>query len=297
MCNKNSTSLQRPPNLRTKSMINRGAASKSLKPARKSRSKTRKPKFLSLRLELSQQQQQSSTSNDMSLNLFPLHPENMVDDDSSDVAFLFHTEGGATLNGLLTSTSTATTTTTTTTTMSAEEDSISMPYAAGYSYSYRGRECSEARSRSLVRTAMRNRERDTREEERWVCYSEVVEKKEETDETSSSCVVNGDFLCFPKRTSTTQGLLSLKLDYQGILNAWSDKGSLYIHAESPQTVPDLQLQDRTLSNVCSFGGFFLFLFFWVRIRIRIRIGINYTIILLYYSKLYSYIIIIYIIGG
>lgn len=37
----------------------------------------------------------------------------------------------------------------------------------------------------------------------------------------------------------SQGL-SLKLDYEEILTAWSDKGSLYINGEGPQVVPELQ---------------------------------------------------------
>ncbi|XP_048328084.1 uncharacterized protein LOC107415240 [Ziziphus jujuba] len=299
MCNMSSSGLriQKPSYLRTRSIIKKTTTtqtktgtetttttttttskskskSKSLKPARKSRTKTRKPKFLSLRLELSQQQQQqqsttptnsSSINNNMSsssrhhqLNLFPLHPENMVDDklaadinDDNNVAFLFHSEGGggATLNGLLTSTTTTTAAAgvAATTTMSTEDDSISMSYTAAYRG---GRECCSEESQSLVRTAMRNRERDSSEEEKWVCYSEVVEKKEVEEETSSSYCAGGDLLLLQKR-NTAQGLLSLKLDYEGILNAWSDKGPLYVHGESPQTVPDLQ--DDKSSNVLMDG--------------------------------------------
>ncbi|XP_047169200.1 uncharacterized protein LOC124837780 isoform X2 [Vigna umbellata] len=40
-------------------------------------------------------------------------------------------------------------------------------------------------------------------------------------------------------TTTSFGLLSLKLDHQGILNAWSDKGSLYVAGDGgPHIVPD-----------------------------------------------------------
>ncbi|KAG7016222.1 Protein CHLOROPLAST IMPORT APPARATUS 2, partial [Cucurbita argyrosperma subsp. argyrosperma] len=70
----------------------------------------------------------------------------------------------------------------------------------------------------LVRTAMRSREREVGAEERWVCYSEVVEKKE---------------------ARSTAADVWLKLDYEGILNAWSDKAPLFINGESPQTVPNL----------------------------------------------------------
>ena len=91
-------------------------------------------------------------------------------------------------------------------------------------------------------------------EEKWVCYSEVVEKKEVEEVTSSGsgpdCVA--DDLWFQCRS--TKGSLALQVDYQGILNAWSDKGSLYINAHgdldtSPQTVPDLH--DDKSSNVSS----------------------------------------------
>lgn len=265
MCNK--SSLRPPEVVRTRSMINNKATStstKSLKPAaRKTRTKTRKPKYLSLRLELSQHHQNPNCSEDMTghqqLNLFPLHPENMVDDklvsdinDDNNVAYLFHAEGEDTLNGLLTTTATTAATTTPATTMSSEEDSMS------YAYSYRAQDqCSEEiddyKAKCLVRTAMRNRERDM-SEEKWVCYSEVVEKKEVEEVTSSGsgpdCVA--DDLWFQCRS--TKGSLALKLDYQGILNAWSDKGSLYINAHgdldtSPQTVPDLH--DDKSSNVSS----------------------------------------------
>lgn len=71
----------------------------------------------------------------------------------------------------------------------------------------------------LVRKAMRRGRSDEGSEERWVCYSEVTSSTVET---------------------TSFGSLSLKLDHEGILNAWSDKGSLYVDGEdAPQTVPDL----------------------------------------------------------
>lgn len=121
-------------------------------------------------------------------------------------------------------------------------------------------EINDYRAKCLVRTAMRSRERDM-SEEKWVCYSEVVEKKEVEEVTSSgsasasaSASASGcaaDDLWFQRRS--TKGLLALKLDYQGILNAWSDKGPLYVHGrgdlEPPQTVPDLH--DDKSSNVSS----------------------------------------------
>jgi hypothetical protein len=115
MCNKNS-----PPDMKTRSKIKKER--EAIKPARKTRTKTRKPKFLSLRLKLSSDNSQNSTQmthncktnhhdQHHQLNLFPLHPENLVEDHKVDihdenVAFLFNSEGeggggATTLNGLL----------------------------------------------------------------------------------------------------------------------------------------------------------------------------------------------------
>lgn len=217
-------------------------------PARRSRTKTRKPKYLSLRLQLSKQTEtpvrtpsseitEMTSSRDQQqqqqLNLFPLHPENLVDDDDrhaaddNNVALLFNSDGGASLNGLLP--------TAAATTMSSEEDSERRRFDREYNYlseeedhqyydRTNGRNISSMNS--LVRTAMRNRERDM-SEEKWVSYSEVVEEV-----TSSSC--STEILGENKKKN-----LALKLDYQQILNAWSDKGSLFIQGDSPQTVPDL----------------------------------------------------------
>lgn len=256
MCNKNS------PDMKTRSMTKkeksrgRVRVREPLKPARKSRTKTRKPKFLSLRLELSSENSNTTSSTQMiedhktnsthqqqqqqqhQLNLFPLHPENLVEDKDihdENVAFLFNSteSGGASLNFLGSS---------------SEEDSLSPPtpsltYPYGSEEANNNGDCSNySASRSkLLRTAMRIKERDP-SKEKWVCYSEVVEKKQKVEpEEVSSCT---------KRTMATtmktQGLLSLKLDYQGIMNAWSDKGPLYIEGESPQTVPVLHDEANVL---------------------------------------------------
>ena len=64
------------------------------------------------------------------------------------------------------------------------------------------------------------------------------EEKKEAMEEVTSYSVKGE----TKTTSFGFGLLSLKLDHQGILNAWSDKGSLYVAGEEEgalQTVPDI----------------------------------------------------------
>lgn len=260
MCNENST----PLDMKTRSRTKKERARATLKLARKTRTKTRKPKFLSLRLELSSENSQSSSqmthsrknnvqndddhhSRQQQLNLFPLHPENLVEDKDihdENVAFLFDTEPGATLNSLLAEAS------------SSEDDSLFSPPSLTYAYGGQDRDqegtadvggnyCNSASSK-LVRTAMRNKERDPSEEEKWVCYSEVLVEKKELEEVSS-CEADVWPPCAIKRTKM-QGLLSLKLDYQGILNAWSGKGPFFIAGESPpQTVPDLH-EDRLFAH-------------------------------------------------
>lgn len=119
--------------------------------------------------------------------------------------------------------------------------------------SYQNDMSSEEESRNLaalVRTAMRGRERDSAAEEKWVCYSEVVEKKEEwraVEEVEEVTSTAGDRdrdgewgkKIKKKKKKMIGKQLRLKLDYEGILNAWSDKAPLFINGESPQTVPDL----------------------------------------------------------
>lgn len=253
-------------------------------PLRKTRTKLKKPKYLSLRFQLSHKASQhckktkpksdrtvvnNAVVDDQQLNLFPLHPQNDHHEDHDrdehdEVAFLFSNSGGsATLNGLLGSDSTAGTTTgTPTTAMSSEEDSFSPPASV---LSYARFDCVD-NARSLVRTAMKRKERDDDRRERWVCYSAVVEKQEQTTEetTSANSVASAtvkkekeeqynsyyywcnNYSSFhnngradDRGKTTTLGALSLKLDYQEILNAWSDKGPWYLDGESPQTVPEL----------------------------------------------------------
>ncbi|KAM1058521.1 hypothetical protein ACFX2B_023152 [Malus domestica] len=235
--------------------------------ARKFRTKTRKPKFLSLRSQLISEDNGQSyrapnkvTSTKAKthhrqrrrrrpqLNLFPLHPENRVENDFEDkgymqqdenVALLFESDGSATLNGLLTSTAT-------TSTMSSD-----LEEAESFSY-YRGRdEYREETECDIVRTAMRSRERET-SVEKWVCFSELVEEKREKDCLASSTTSttgtrgggDGRDVGHRRWSCGGKGLsLALKLDYEEILNAWSDKGPLYIDGgDSPQTVPDLMHQ-------------------------------------------------------
>lgn len=212
MCQSNTP----PPPSSPSDLTHRNSLSRLSTPRRKNRTKTRRPKFLSLRLQLSSNQSDPMTHHQQ-LNLFPLHPENLIHDkdvtnDDTNVAFLFTTHGPATLNGLLEQDYSSSTTTNTTV---SEEDSMSPQCLTACPFD-------EENGRSLVRKAMKRRneedERDGREE-RWVCYSEVT----------SYCST---------ATTASFGLLSLKLDYEGILNAWSDKGPLYVPSETQQTVPD-----------------------------------------------------------
>ncbi|KAF2581936.1 hypothetical protein F2Q68_00000487 [Brassica cretica] len=47
-----------------------------------------------------------------------------------------------------------------------------------------------------------------------------------------------------------RSLLALKLDYEQIMEAWLDKGTLYVDGEPPQTVPDLHAS----ADVFTSGG-------------------------------------------
>ncbi|XP_058093858.1 uncharacterized protein LOC131239934 isoform X2 [Magnolia sinica] len=201
------------------------------KPARKTRTKTRKPKFLSLSLSMSLEQQLSPETTQMTnpqLTLFPLHPENLFEEKESNdnnVAYLLEQEGGggATLNGLLGGTGTS-------------EDSQSLSPSL-LTYAYGGQDKDSEGASTLAQAALRQKKERDVSEEKWVLYSDVVEENKEEEISSYSYNRQQEFG------------LSLKLDYQEILNAWSDKGSLYIgedkEEECPQTVPDQPQDDDT----------------------------------------------------
>ncbi|KAL6135850.1 hypothetical protein ACLB2K_068075 [Fragaria x ananassa] len=240
-------------------------ATAAARKSRKKRSRRKKPKYLSLRSSrLSARNDAVSAAavddvdskmtteaaatrrgqpQQQQLNLFPLHPElnaaeaAAADHQSDDnVALLFESDGGATLHGLLTSADTATTTTTST--MSSDHDQAESNYG-----NRRGG------GDDIVRTAMRGSGGD-RSVEKWVCYSELVKEEVElmaTTSSASTCCSVGD-----DRKSHQDQRLALKLDYEEVLNAWSDKGSLYIKTEDgetpPKTVPDL-LQDHLFQHL------------------------------------------------
>uniref|UniRef100_M1AY69 CCT domain-containing protein n=2 Tax=Solanum tuberosum TaxID=4113 RepID=M1AY69_SOLTU len=225
----------------------RSVTPKNRKSKTRNKLKRRKPKFLSLSLELSEKPSDhmivspsnGSTHDHDQLNLFPLHPENLVDDKDStstaqdeNVALFFAAaeNSATTLNEVLVSSkdeidSNISTSVPNYMTVSSSEASLT------FADTYRGQEG------ELVRTALRNKEREHREEEKWVVYSDVVDFDQHSestrkDEEVSSCPWN-------KHHQRRQQQLSLKLDYDEILNAWSDKGPLYLQSESPQIVPDI----------------------------------------------------------
>ncbi|KZV15157.1 hypothetical protein F511_30243 [Dorcoceras hygrometricum] len=219
--------------------------------AKKSRTKPKKPKFLSLRLQFPAQEtgriggsasavegvaSPDAGTKSHGLNLFPLHPENQLvlqdresTQDQENVAYFFSaTDGGATtLTGLLDdSADTPSISSDTTNSNSNRRDDLSQ------SYTYGG---TSKDGSALVRSAMKNRERDS-SEEKWVCYSEVVERRKIKEEEVTSTAV--DPRLSDDRAAAIHGL-SLKLDYQEILKAWSNKGPLYVDSEHSQIVPDL----------------------------------------------------------
>ncbi|KAK4754864.1 hypothetical protein SAY87_008621 [Trapa incisa] len=258
--------------------------------ARRSRTKTRKPKFLSLvRIENStttpemgggrqlRRRQTGGRQRPSQLNLFPLHPE-MVDglvadhdtkddDDNMNVNLLFNGDdtSATTLSGILDGDDAMDPAV-----ACSEEGSVGSraDSVRGLrdSTGHYSREDHRRRSSLLVRAAMKSgrgsRDEDD-EEEKWVSYNEVVERKPPTadqePEEVSSCTAaaanSKDFCWGPWQLAreaerSSQGLLLLlKLDYDEILNSWSDKGSLFIddhggppplhHHEDAETIPEI----------------------------------------------------------
>ncbi|CAI0456540.1 unnamed protein product [Linum tenue] len=282
--------------------------------------RSKKPKYLSLKLQLNQNptlkelaleskhatQKKKKTKmgspaeeTHHQLNLFPLYPEaenpnvsggeedqqrrirEEIHQADDHVAILLETDAADTstsLHGLLDSTTTTTTT--------SEEDPISPNYSI-FPGAVQGFGEAAPFDKWLVRAAMRSRERDA-SEERWVSYCEVVEesqpkkkkkatkrKRFEQDEVNSGA--GGDFLVpsgfvsadaadfdplgvvlmeQQRESNGLSAVVGLKLDYQEILDAWSDKGSLYIDGGEPppQTVPDLHVTSPPSSGSVECGG-------------------------------------------
>ncbi|XP_041996479.1 uncharacterized protein LOC121746640 isoform X1 [Salvia splendens] len=201
--------------------------------ARKSRvSKPKKPKFLSLRRQFPPDEMQApaASADSRQLDLFPLHPDHdrECQDQAENVALFFSAtdDGGATttLTGLLDNSSAVDSNSSHTNNNSSRVDYLS-PSSASLTYAY-----GEERA-ALVRTALRSRDRESGEE-KWVRYSEVVERKVKEEEVTSSAV--------DRRPSAAQRM-SLKLDYDEIMNAWSNKGPLFVDGgETSQIVPDVK---------------------------------------------------------
>ncbi|GFP94093.1 zinc finger protein constans-like 7 [Phtheirospermum japonicum] len=213
--------------------------------ARKSKgTKAKKPKFLSLRLQFPADDNKQIKRSGMhhradaaeasaadttadQLDLVPHRPVNQVEEresnDHENVAFYFSaTDGGATtLTGLLDTSTAAESNSSHTDNNSSRLDYLPPPSPAALTQAY-----GEERA-ALVRNALRSRDRDS-SEDKWVCYSEVVKEEEVT----SSAVDP------PRRAGIHR--VSLKLDYEEIMNAWSNKGPLYIDAsDNSQIVPDI----------------------------------------------------------
>ncbi|KAJ0433179.1 putative transcription factor C2C2-CO-like family [Helianthus annuus] len=211
------------------------------KPSRKTRTKLRKPKFLSLRLQLNKVNKppMPTTTTDQNkqqlINLFPLHPENLVEqykldeEQHNNMACIFSScddvdKAATTLTGILCSDDDD----------GAKNTNNPSPSSVNYADD----------DVDLVRTAMRrnNKERNNNNiegDEKWVCYSEIRGMSSSSGSTTS---------CYHHRSK-----LALKLDYEKIMKTWVNKGPLYVHGDSgmgmgmdapqPQTVPDIHDDD------------------------------------------------------
>lgn len=215
----------------------------NLETSRKIRTKTKKPKFLSLKLELntSHETKKSKTKKNNNNNkkqskkkepdTTPFKEKKRAEttiggggekeDEQYDTvaAYLFNSATDSTISSihdLLPSSAAADVD------CGGERNNLS---------SYDRQEHGSSSS-SLLRTAMRKgaSEEEETTEERWVSYSEVVEEVMSRSGTPRCCGGDGN----DGRPS-----LALKLDYEQIMEAWSDKGTLYVDGEPPQTVPDL----------------------------------------------------------
>ncbi|KAL8266414.1 hypothetical protein R6Q59_003758 [Mikania micrantha] len=204
---------------------------KQFKPSRKTRTKLRKPKFLSLRLQLtattvSPPMPATTDHRDEKqlINLFPLHPENLVeqyklDDQEHNMACIFSScdKAATTLTGILCSDD-------------DDDDDGNTNNPSPSSVNYADEEV------KLVRTAMR-RNNKKNDDEKWVCYSDIRGMSSSSSSTTS---------CYDQHHRSK---LVLKLDYEKIMKTWVNKGPLYVHGDTgldapqPQTVPDLHDDD------------------------------------------------------
>ncbi|KAF5191849.1 Zinc finger protein constans-like [Thalictrum thalictroides] len=257
MCSKPTRSSLRLRSKKRNTLNTIITTTKTSSSSKKSKTKTKKHKYISLQHDLSFND--SSTTNDESaeqthhhhhynyqeqvevpelLNLFK--EEEKEENINNVVAYNFFdccTQETTSLNGLIG--------------CRAEEEGTVCPSLA-YGYSDGGtRTSTNSLSLELERSALRGGgggEREVREE-KWVCYEEVT-----------SCTVPSEYgkkLIKKENGEDENGrrrkrrlLLSLKLDYDQIMNAWSNKGPLYINhhgtgngSDESQIVPNLQLDD------------------------------------------------------
>ncbi|CAD5195759.1 unnamed protein product [Musa acuminata subsp. malaccensis] len=197
-------------------------SSGSMRSSRRSRSKARRPKYVSLRRHLAPRPPPSpadpsdmfssaaadddddATARCHQLDLFPLQPEHL--DRDPHVACLLDDRGGGgepTLAALL-------------------------GCGGGGDSSSEDEEEEGGDGDGLARRALRGRER-------WAYCRSSSSSSEEV--ASSAAEGNGGVDLW--RCVTPQAL-ALKLDYEEILAVWSDRGPLYMDGEGPQVVPQLQ---------------------------------------------------------
>ncbi|CAH8314071.1 unnamed protein product [Eruca vesicaria subsp. sativa] len=169
----------------------------NLETSHKFRTKTKKPKFLSLKLELNTTG--TTKSKNIGADTTPFKEKNIAENVGGEKEEeLFATDSTiSSIHDLLPS-------------------STSAAVDGGRNLSSYG---SSSSSSSLIRTALK---KGASEEERWVSYSEVMSRR-----------------CCGGDGKEGRCSLALKLDYEQIMEAWLDKGALYIDGEPPQMVPDL----------------------------------------------------------
>ncbi|KAL9270503.1 CHLOROPLAST IMPORT APPARATUS 2-like protein [Drosera capensis] len=217
--------------------------------ARRTRNKIKKPKFLSLRLQLSNHHEvitqpaaattttpesitscSTSQKKNVTDHQFPSLPErDTAEHESMEIYFGMADGGSTSLMALLNADTT-----------SEEEENLSVVVTAA---SREESEKKESDCSLLLQTALRSREREASiaSEEKWVCISEVVEQKEEE---VCSCEAEQERRWKPRGGRQRGGggaAPVLKLDYEEVINAWCDKGPLFVEAESTpssRAVPD-----------------------------------------------------------
>ncbi|CAA7400723.1 unnamed protein product [Spirodela intermedia] len=149
------------------------------------------------------------------LDLFPLHPTAGHPDDPQDdhLSRFFPNDDAVTIHSLLGSPSAAAAAAGGNSSSSALSEDPLSPSSSSANYSA----CSSSYGGGLARAALRGRER-------WATA------EEEGDVASGG---GTDLL------SSVSRRLSLKLDYDRVLNAWPDQSPLYVEEEAHQVVPDL----------------------------------------------------------